>query len=112
MLRKTDNIHGIASGGGFVALLHHWSRQLRSSFNVSVLAVDNDPALTGTRANRNAQSFSGNLLYSPVPELTFGAEVMHAILGLEDDTSGSFTRLQFAAKYKFGYSAPVIKGGD
>ncbi len=51
-----------------------------------------------------AYSFSGNLLYSPLPPLTFGVELMRAYRKLEDGTTGKFDRLQFSGEYDFGFA--------
>jgi hypothetical protein len=44
-----------------------------------------------------------NLLYSPVPPLTFGVEFMHARRALEVGSSGTMDRLQFFGRYDFDY---------
>ena len=56
---------------------------------------------TGGGANRRAWSGSANLLYSPVTDLTFGAELMRATRELEDGRDGAFVRLQLSARWKF-----------
>ena len=70
--------------------------------NVSARVTDNPESANGG-VNKKAASISANLLYSPVPELTFGVELMHAIREFEDGTDGSMDRLQFSARYNFGY---------
>jgi hypothetical protein len=72
--------------------------------NVSGIRVDNDISLTGDQVNREAYSASVNLIYSPVPEVSFGLEYMSAWRKLESGASGRFDRLQFAGKYDFKFS--------
>lgn len=67
---------------------------------------DNDASVTGSLANRDAQSYSANLLYSPKPVFTIGVEFMHARRMLENGTDGAFDRLQLSGRYDFGYTAP------
>ena len=69
------------------------------------VTADNPAPVAGAGVNKEAQSYSLNLLYSPTPKLTFGAEVMHARRVLEDGTDGAFDRLQLSARYDFGYSS-------
>ncbi len=103
------NIHGIGSINGYVAYNHYWKpEKWSSSFNVSAYQAMNDMDLVSMEANETAYSFSGNLKYSPAPELLFGVEFIHGYRGLADGmTSGSFNRLQFSAKYSFGYKNSI-----
>jgi hypothetical protein len=56
--------------------------------------------------NQAAQSISVNLLYSPRPPLTLGVEYMHAQRELEGGVDGTMDRLQFSARFAFGYASP------
>jgi hypothetical protein len=91
---------------GFVGYRHFWTEKLRSSLNVSFFFGDNPGMLDGTGANREAQSYSINLLYSMVPKLTMGVEVMHARRVLENGVDGTMNRIQLSARYDFGYLSP------
>jgi hypothetical protein len=94
-------LKAIPTVSGFVAYRHHWSTHWRSSFNLSGIRGDNDVTQTGGGANRQAWSGSANLLYSPVTDLTFGAELMRATRELEDGRDGAFLRLQLSARWNF-----------
>ena len=61
--------------------------------------------LSGGDSDKAAYSVSANLLYSPIPDLSFGVELMRAYRELEDGTNGKLTRLQFAGRYAFSFSA-------
>ncbi len=98
-----ESIDPIGSYLGFVSYRHFWSEKWRSNVNVSGISVDNDPEITGDEANRTAWSLSGNVIYSPVSQLHFGVEFMHAVREIENGTDGSFYRLQFSARYDFRF---------
>ena len=104
-LDDNGKLHAIDLVCGFVGYRHWWNEKLRSSANVSLFTADNPASVTGGGVNKEAQSYSLNLLYSPTPKLTFGAEVMHARRVLEDGTDGAFDGMQLSARYDFGYSS-------
>jgi hypothetical protein len=88
---------------GFIAYRHFWNEKWRSTVDASVLYADNPSLVKGSALNRDAQSFSVNLLYSPVPKWTVGLEFFHARRRLENGTDGWYERLQFSARWDFGY---------
>jgi hypothetical protein len=88
----------------FASYRHHWNERLRSSVNISLFFAGHDTDLTGSGVNKDAQSYSINLLYSPVSVLTAGVELMHARRVLESGTDGTFQRLQLSARYDFGWT--------
>ena len=102
---STGKLHPIDLLAGFVGYRHYWTEKLRTSVNVSLFMADNPVSVTGGSVNREAQSYSANLLYSPVPELTLGIEFMHARRALEDGTDGTMDRFQLSARYDFGYKS-------
>jgi hypothetical protein len=101
----TGRMATIDEFAGFVAYRHFWSDKWRSTVNASLFRADNPKRLVDGKSNRNAQSYSANLLYSPVPEWTVGLEYTYAARELEDGTDGRCDRLQFSARYDFGFSA-------
>jgi hypothetical protein len=102
---EDETLEPVGSISGFVGVRHWWSEQWRSNANVSFIQADNDPGLSIGGVNDSAWSASINLIYSPVPGLDFGVELMHAVRELQDGASGSFERLQFSGKYAFSFSA-------
>ncbi len=98
-------LHAIDRVCGFVGYRSWWNEKLRSSANVFLFTADNPAPVAGAGVNKEAQSYSLNLLYSPTPKLTFGTEAMHARRVLEDGTDGAFDRLQLSACYDIGYSS-------
>jgi hypothetical protein len=105
VLDADSKLHNIDTVCGFIAYRHFWSEQWRSTIDVAAVTVNNPTELTGGGVNKDAHSVSANLLYSPRPKLTLGLEYMFARRVLEDDTEGSFNRLQFSARYDFGFVA-------
>lgn len=68
----------------------------------------NDMELVSEEANDRAFSVSANLKFTPAKVLMFGVEVMHGYRGLANNAiDGSFNRIQFSAKYSFGYNNTV-----
>jgi hypothetical protein len=90
---------------GFVAYRHFWNEEWRSTVDVSFFQAANPSKLDDTAVNRDAQSYSANLLYSPLPEWTVGLEYTFARRELENGTDGRYDRVQFSALYNFGYSS-------
>jgi hypothetical protein len=108
----TGGLHTIDEVAGFVGYRHYWNEKLRTSVNVSMFTADNPTSVSGGSVNKEAQSYSANLLYSPVPKWTLGVEFIHARRALEDGTDGTMGRLQLSARWDFGYTAgrPPKKG--
>ncbi|MBD56310.1 DcaP family trimeric outer membrane transporter [Pseudoalteromonas sp. SSMSWG5] len=98
-----DDLDAIDSTSGFIAYQQNWSSQWRSTFLYSFFSADNNTDLLAMSIDptKTSQSFSANLLYSPVKKLTFGVEFKHAERELESGTDGDMDRLQFSAKYVF-----------
>ncbi|KAF7765585.1 hypothetical protein PUND_a1290 [Pseudoalteromonas undina] len=98
-----DDLDAIDSTSGFIAYQHKWNSQWRSTFLYSFLPADNDENLLAMYGDptESSQSYSANILYSPVKRLTFGAEFKHAERELESGVDGDLDRLQFSVKYAF-----------
>lgn len=98
-----DDLDAIDSTSGFVAYQHKWNSQWRSTFLYSFFSADNNTDLLALTVDptKSSQSYSANILYSPVKRLTFGAEFKHAERELESGNDGDMDRLQFSVKYAF-----------
>ncbi|MGS0536585.1 DcaP family trimeric outer membrane transporter [Pseudoalteromonas sp. SaAl2] len=96
-------LDAIDSTSGFVAYQHNWNNQWRSTFLYSFFSADNNTDLLTITGDptESSQSYSANILYSPVKKLTFGAEFKHAERELESGNDGDMDRLQFSVKYAF-----------
>ena len=98
-----DDLDAIDSTSGFVAYQHNWNNKWRSTFLYSFFSADNNTDLLSISGDptESSQSYSANILYSPVKRLTFGAELKHAERELESGVDGDMERLQFSVKYAF-----------
>jgi len=102
---SANSLSNINSINGYISYQLHWSDKFQSNVNASVLFGDNgDGVYDKAKLNKTAQSYSANLLYTPVSNLMFGIEYMYATRELENKDKGSMNRIMLSAKYKFGYT--------
>lgn len=101
VLDAGGSLEAIDGYGGFAAWRHAFSPKLRSNLFYSAAAFDNDAALTGGGVTKGAESFHANLIYSPVPKLDIGAELIWGRRTLENDLDGDLNRLHTHVKYSF-----------
>ena len=101
VLDASGDLEAIGVVAGFASYRHIWSPQWRSNLTYSAQSVDNDRSLIGLATNKSAQSVRGNIIWTPLPALDLGAEVMFGERELESGASGELTRLQVFAKYGF-----------
>jgi hypothetical protein len=95
------NLQTIDTISAFGSFRHLWSDKWRSNLTYGYTAVDNNVALTGSGATKDASSWHVNMIYSPQPKLDFGFEVMYANREIESGVDGDLTRFQFSAKYAY-----------
>lgn len=84
-----------------VAYRHQWNSQWRSNVIYSALEVDNVASLADAAVTESINSVQVNLLYSPVPKMTFGVGILDATRELENGDDGDMNRFIFTAKYAF-----------
>lgn len=101
VLDEDNDLELIDLTSAMVSYRHFWTEQWRSTLSLGYLTADHDTALTGNDVTKQVQSLHLNLLYSPVPKVTVGAEIILAERELENGESGKLDRLQFSAKYEF-----------
>jgi len=105
-IEMDNSISLISQYGGFIAYRHPWNARLRSSIVASAIAADN-PGSAAANTPEAYQSLHVNLIYEPLPKLSFGGEYIwarrqdEAPHGLELDDEGSLNRLQLSMKYIF-----------
>ena len=63
--------------------------------------LDNDTDWTGFGVTESAQSVHANLIYSPLPKLDVGAELIWAQRSLENELEGDLRRIHTHVKYSF-----------
>jgi hypothetical protein len=89
---------------GLVAFLDHsWNDMFTSSVGYSRIDIDNTEG-QAANAFKDGQYMLFNLLYTPVKDVMFGGEFQW---GKRENFSDGFSvndfRLQFSAKFNFGY---------
>ncbi len=101
VLDARGELEPIDGYGAFAAWRHAFSPKLRSNLFYSMAHFDNDAALTGWIATERVQSFHANLIYSPLPKLDIGAELIWGRRSLENEAEGDLRRLHTHVKYSF-----------
>lgn len=101
VLDARGDLQAISLIAGFASYRHIWSPQWRSNLTWSAQKVDNDLSIIGLATNKSAKSVRANLIWTPIPAMDIGAELMHGERELESGVSGDVTRLQVFAKYGF-----------
>lgn len=96
----TGKLETLTAFGAYASLQHWWSEKLRSTFVVGFTDVDNldfqpDDAYHQTRR------VTANLLFSPIPRVDIGAELLWGERTNKDGNTGDAVQMQFAARYIF-----------
>ena len=86
---------------GFVAWRHVFDPKLRGNLMLSRAQFDNDTDWTGFGVTRSAQSIHANLIYSPLPKLDIGAELIFGNREIESGADGDLRRIHTSVKYSF-----------
>lgn len=86
---------------GFLGWRHVFSPQWRGNLFGSFAHFDHDPAQSGGGITAKVHSYHANLIYSPLPKLDVGAELIFANREVESGVDGDFTRLHMHVKYSF-----------
>jgi len=93
-----DAIDGL---GAYVGYRHVFNSYLRGNVFYSLASFDNDIALTGLGVTKKVESSHVNLIYSPLPKLDLGAELIFAERSIESGADGEMRRLHMHVKYNF-----------
>ena len=101
MQAADGSLEALDGYGGFIAWRHAFTPKLRGSLMYSAAQFDNDPLLTGLAVTEATQSIHANLIYSPLPKIDIGAELIFGERELENGQSGELDRLHMHVKYNF-----------
>ena len=101
VLDAGGDLEAIDGYGAFASWRHAFSPKLRGNLFYSMARFDNETALTGFGVTESAQSLHANLIYSPLPKLDIGAELIWGRRSLENDLDGDLRRLHTHVKYSF-----------
>ncbi len=105
VIDPAGKLHAIEIVNGFVAWRHPWTEQWRSTLALSAYRANvgqsDEGTMLGSGVTRIVRSATVNLLYSPIPKITFGAEYRYARRDTVGSLSGDLGRLQLSARYNF-----------
>lgn len=100
-IRPDGTLDPIFTWSGFAAYRHVWTPRLRSNIAGSWFKADNPVALTTQQVTDESWNAFANLIWTPIPPLNVGIEVMYASRTLEDGRSGNLQRVQLSTQYNF-----------
>ena len=96
----TGELHPLTAFGGYLAYQHWWSEKMRSTLVAGFTDVDNFD-FQPDDAYHQTKRVTANLLYSPIPRVDIGAEMLWGERTNKDGSSADAWQLQIAAKYLF-----------
>jgi len=96
----TGELKALPAFGGYAAFEHWWSDKMRSTFVLGLTDVDNFDFQPDDAYKRTTR-VTANLLYSPIPRLDLGGELLWGERENKDGMTGDAVQLQIAAKYIF-----------
>ncbi len=97
----TGKVRLAQAKSAYVAYRHFWSPTLRSSLILSASGTDTPGGGTFNGFNKSARSAHVNLIFSPVPRVNLGAELIGEKRTVVDGDFGILHRVQFAAQFLF-----------
>jgi len=86
--------------GGYAAFQHWWDEKMRSTFLISFVRIDNYDYQPDDAYKQTAR-FSGNFIWSPIPRVDIGTELIWGERTNKDNNDASALQLQLATKYRF-----------
>ena len=100
-IRPDGTLDPIFTYSGFAAYRHVWAPNLRSNLAGAYFKADNPVRLTTNQVTDESWNAFANVIWSPIPPLNVGIELMYAERTLEDGRSGNLQRVQFSTQYNF-----------
>ncbi len=97
----TGKVRLARAKSAYAAYRHFWSPTLRSSLILSASGTDTPDGGTFNGFNRSARSAHLNLIFSPVPRVNLGVELIGERRTVVDGDFGTLHRVQAAAQYLF-----------
>ena len=101
VLNATGGLDAIDGLGAYVGYRHVFNRNVRGNVFYSLARFDNDIRLTGGAVTESVESAHINLIYSPLPKLDLGAELIFAERDIESGLDGELRRLNMHVRYNF-----------
>lgn len=100
VLLPSGNLDALDAWGAVLGYVHSWNARVKSTFSISMSEIDTISAQPDD-AISETQSMHANLVYSPVPQLAIGGELMWGERENNDGSNNDAARLQFSIQYKF-----------
>lgn len=101
VLEANGDLDATGAVAGFLGWRHVFSPKWRGNLFGSWASFDHDPLLSGGTATARSHSLHANLIYSPLPKVDVGAELIFANRELENGADGDLDRLHLHVKYSF-----------
>ncbi len=96
----TGELETLEAFGGYLAYQHWWSDRMRSTLVVGYTNVNNLD-FQEPDAYHETRRLTGNVIWSPIPRLDVGGELLWGRRTNNDGNSGEALQMQLAAKYIF-----------
>lgn len=100
-LDAAGELDAIDTLAGFVAWRHAFNPKFRTNLFYARSQYDNDTSNTGLGITKQVHSIHANAIWTPLPKLDLGLELMYGVRELESGADGDLTRLHFHARYSF-----------
>ena len=97
----TGQVRLAQARSAYAAYRHFWSPKLRSSLILGASSTDTPDGGTFNGFNKSARSAHLNLIFSPVPRVNLGMELIGEKRTVVDGDFGVLRRVQLAAQYLF-----------
>lgn len=109
VLGPDGKLRTIFTYGGVAHYRHFWSKTLRSNLVLGYLRMNNPARTLPVNFLEEEATVHANLIWSPLPQVSFGVEYVHGYLGLTGQSeanralgygdSGKMNRVQVSAQY-------------
>jgi hypothetical protein len=97
---QDPRLEAVPIGGFYGGYQHFWTPKLRSSVVYGFLQSQNTAAQVPGAYHRSEYSAT-NVIWSPIPQLSFGTEFLYGWRVNKNNTTGNAPRIQISAKYNF-----------
>lgn len=97
---QDPRLEAVPMFGTYGGYQHFWFPKLRSSVVYGFLQSENTPAQTPSTFHRSEYGAT-NLIWSPIPQLSFGTEFLYGWRVNKNNSTGNAPRIQISAKYNF-----------
>ncbi|HET7765640.1 MAG TPA: DcaP family trimeric outer membrane transporter [Burkholderiales bacterium] len=97
----TGKVRLAQARSAYAAYRHFWTPELRSSLILGASDTDTPGGGTFDGFNKSARSAHANLIFSPVPRVNLGVELIGERRTVVDGDYGTLRRVQFGAQFFF-----------